>query len=168
MKVTSILIGTAALLANVVFAAAEEERQPEYVVKTVVHAHVQTTENNRELIKRAACARNNCLRALAARTNLARHFCESYTNTIATSVDVFSQCHSPNKLSSACSCEWPPSAALVHMRTIGAICTGPFLRKECHAEAWDLRLGDHQEYWMVDSEDLLLRGDGWRSAYLWQ
>ncbi|KAK4209260.1 hypothetical protein QBC37DRAFT_391389 [Rhypophila decipiens] len=111
MKVTSILTGTiTALLTSVVFAAAEEEQKvPDYVIKTVVDAYnAQPAENKHELIKRASCARNNCLRALAARTNLARHFCASYTNTIAATVGVFSQqCHSPSKLSSACSCEWP-------------------------------------------------------------
>ncbi|KAM7215686.1 hypothetical protein V8F06_008977 [Rhypophila decipiens] len=94
MKVTSILIGTiTALLAGVVSAAAEEEQKaPDYVVKTVVDAYnAELAENKHELIKRAACARNNCLRALAARTNLARHFCASYTNTIAATVGVFSQ-----------------------------------------------------------------------------
>ena len=140
MKLSSILVGAAAFLSGAVLSV--DVKEVEYVVRTVIDARIEVrvdpagktdhvyrrieTSPPEHLFKRA-CAKNNCLRAVIARPTVASTFCATYTAATIGGVGPFTQCDSPAKLSSACSCQYPVSW---------------FPVRTCHVQAYPGQLAD--------------------------
>jgi hypothetical protein len=109
MKFQSIVLGISC--AGSALAAVHTEMNDDGSIKSVFF-------DNNSLEKRD-CTANNCLRALRGRPESATSFCRTYTTAVVTTVAPFTQCGSPGKASSACSCYVPVSLVVRQFGVMG-------------------------------------------------